>query len=208
MKIKKFLAVVLTVAMVAAMSVTAFAADLPSMGTQKNETPNSETTIPVTISADATTLNVTVPTTFPAAVGPDGTPTTSEDAKITNNSYGAIKVTSIKAKNANNWNLAAYDTDMSKEKVDANKIGLSVAAKGGKTAATGGTALKTTDSGDDQELLTGHEDEWVIDGQNAGDTDELTVDYEANVSAVSVKVDNKVVANIVITIAWDAVAGD
>lgn len=212
MKMKKFLAVVLTVAMVAAMSVTAFAADLPATGEQSVSTAGSQTTIPVQISADATQLDVDVPTSFPVATDPEGNTETGENADITNNSYGAIVVSNITVKdNADgdaDWHLAAFDTDMSKEKVDANKIGLSVTPKGGHAGAgVTGTALKTTDSNPaEQTLLDAANDEWVIDGVASVDTNKLTVTYEANVSAVSQQITNKTVANIIITVSWNTAA--
>ena len=43
----------------------------------------------------ATAMSVTVPTVLPIAVGTDGSVATASDAKITNNSYGAVKVSSV-----------------------------------------------------------------------------------------------------------------
>ena len=43
----------------------------------------------------ATKMSVTVPTVLPIAVGTDGTVSTATDAKIVNNSFGAVKVNSV-----------------------------------------------------------------------------------------------------------------
>ena len=43
----------------------------------------------------ATAMSVTVPTVLPIAVGTDGRVTTATGAEIVNNSYGAVKVSSV-----------------------------------------------------------------------------------------------------------------
>ena len=47
--------------------------------------------------------------------------------------------------------------------------------------------------------------EWIINGKDATDqSNELTVLYNANASAVSQAITNATVANIVVTISWNA----
>ena len=199
---KRIATFALSTAMLMSLAVPAFAADV-------NQT-NSSTTIPVTISAKATTFDVTLPTQFPITVDPKtGEATSSDKAEITNNSVGAIKVSKSQVDNAGEWKLAAYDTDMSKEKVDSNKIGVQVAPKGGRNATSGGTYLKTTDANTDtQVLLDGagaNADQWIINGKGAGDeSNKLTVQYGAKASPVSKDVTNEQVASIILTVAWDA----
>lgn len=199
---KRIATFVLSMAMLMGLAVPAFAADVSQE--------NSSTTIPVIISAKATTFDVTLPTQFPITVDPKtGEATSSDKAEITNNSAGAIKVSKIQVDKAGEWKLAAYDTDMSKEKVDSNKIGVQVAPKGGRNATSGGTYLKTTDANTDtQVLLDGagaNADQWIINGKGAGDeSNKLTVQYGAKASPVSKDVTNEQVASIILTVAWDA----
>lgn len=199
---KRIATFVLSTAMLMGLAVPAFAADVSQE--------NSSTTIPVIISAKATTFDVTLPTQFPITVDPKtGEATSSDKAEITNNSAGAIKVSKIQVDKAGEWKLAAYDTDMSKEKVDSNKIGVQVAPKGGRNATSGGTYLKTTDANTDtQVLLDGagaNADQWIINGKGAGDeSNKLTVQYGAKASPVSKDVTNEQVASIILTVAWDA----
>lgn len=207
---KKIAAIALSAAVMASMSVPAFAA---GNGAAELTEGKSENTIPVTISAEATTFDVDVPTAFPTTLDPTtGDTTTADNATITNNSYGSIVVTSIVAKdNAQDnggtatWHLTAFDKDMSQVAVDSNLIGLSVQPQSGRTGAAAGTVLKTDDSSDsEQTLLAAGSAEWVLQGKDATDgSNELTVVYDTNASAVSTSIVNETVANIVITIAWN-----
>lgn len=201
---KRFASAALSAVMALSLAVPAFAENQAATGE------NQETKIPVTVSATATIFDVTVPTGFPITIDPaTGETTGANNAEITNNSAGAVKVSKIEVEHAGAWNLAAYDTDMSKEKVDSHKIGVQVAPKGGRNATSGGTYLKTTDAdADTQVLLDGtgaNADQWIINGKGAGDeSNKLTVQYGAKVSPVSKTVTNEQVASIILTVAWDA----
>lgn len=214
---KKFLSMTLSLALSAALCLPAFAAGPVSTTSGAagalNGSGKSENTIPVTISAEATTFDVTVPTAFPTTLDPTtGNTTTANNAIITNNSYGAVVVSKIEVKdNADQhsgtatWHLADFDKDMSQVKVDENLIGLKVQPKSGRTSAVAGTALKTVDgSPAAQTLLASENAEWIIEGKDATDgSNTLTVLYETNASAVSAALVSETVANIVITIAWN-----
>ena len=202
---KKFASAAVSAIMAMAMTATSFAAgNAADLSGGK-----SENTIPVNISAEATTFDVILPTAFPVTMDPTtGKVTPADNATITNDSYGSIKVSNIKVNKAGEWKLAAFATDMSKEAVDANKIGVQIAPKGGAKGGSG-TALATTDANADTQTLltdaTGTADEWIINGKDATDgSNELTVLYDANASAVSQTITNATVANIVITVSWNA----
>ena len=175
---------------------------LPAAAT--DATLDTESTIPVTISAEATTFDVTVPTTFPTSVDPETGETTNPEVKITNNSAAPIYVSKIEVKKYDDWKLGGFAEDLRNYDVDANVIGVAVKPVGGRSAGTGGTALLTTKDGgaDAQTLLNAKNEEWVIDAKNSGTTDELTIDYDTNATPVSTTITNKQVASIVITIAW------
>ena len=70
-------------------------------------------------------MSVTVPTVLPIDVGTDGTVSTATDAKIVNNSFGAVKVNSVIIEAAQNWQLTAFGdkATLAREKVDSNKFG-------------------------------------------------------------------------------------
>lgn len=202
---KKIASAAMSAFMAMAMTATSFAAgNAADLSGGK-----SENTIPVNISADATVFDVTVPTAFPVTMNPTtGAVTPAENTTITNNSYGSIKVSNIKVNKAGDWKLAAYDTDMSKEAVDANKIGVQITPQGGAQGSKG-TALATTDADANTQTLlddaAGTAAEWIINGKDATDqSNELTVLYNANASAVSQAITSATVANIVVTVSWNS----
>ena len=83
-------------------------------------------------------MSVTVPTVLPIAVGTDGTVSTATDAKIINNSFGAVKVANISIEAAQGWSLAAFGdkASLAHEKVNSNKFGFQLAIGGGAAAAS------------------------------------------------------------------------
>ena len=80
----------------------------------------------------ATAMSVTVPTVLPIAVGTDGTVTTATDAKITNNCYGAVKVSGVSIQAAQGWHLTDFGTNMANEKVDSDQVGFALTIGGGE----------------------------------------------------------------------------
>jgi len=85
-----------------------------------------------------TKLNVTVPTTLPLAMSDEGTVVTATDCKITNFSYGAVRVKSVTISAAANWHLTKFGDKslLAAEKVDSNKLGFALAIGGGKQVQT------------------------------------------------------------------------
>lgn len=145
----------------------------------------------------ATAMSVTVPTVLPIAVGTDGSVATASDAKITNNSYGAVKVSSVTIQAAEGWHLAAFETNMADEKVDSNLIGFALTIGGGAQLATDGSSDETQtllDAAIEGCYLTGA-------GNTAGNT--VAITYDAVVSPVSSAVTNTGVASVVFTVEWD-----
>ena len=143
---------------------------------------------PVTLTAAASTFNVTVPTSIPLVVG--------ADSKVINNSAGPVKVTAI-AMNDGAWTMTAYNggdrSKLAAEKVGSNKLGLSLTA-GENTVASSknGSQSPAIDS-----------TKWRITGKNTGNN-ELPITVGAIASAVSTKIENAVTAaNVVFTVAWD-----
>ena len=145
----------------------------------------------------ATAMSVTVPTVLPIAVGTDGAVTTATNVKITNNSYGAVKVSSVTINAQGGWKLADFNTNMAKEKVDSNQIGFALAIGGGAQKATNDSATDT------QKLLAEAITGCYMTG--VGDTtgNSVAIVYDAVVSPVSNAVTNTGIANVVFIIDWD-----
>jgi hypothetical protein len=101
---KKLTSIILSLILLLSLSATALAADVTTAGGTGQT--------PVTLTAAATRFSVTVPTSLPISVDEDGNVTTATTAKIVNNGYGSVKVTSMTVTAGTGWTIAAYDTDM------------------------------------------------------------------------------------------------
>lgn len=120
-------------------------------------------------------FSVTVPASLPLAVTEDGEVTASTDAAIANNSTCDVCVTGVTLRTENGWTLVPFEYNMAAAKVDSKLIGFAI---GGAQSAN---------SGDSEALsLTG---DWSI---GAGST--MPLDYDANVSATSVGIDEQVLS--------------
>lgn len=118
-------------------------------------------------------FSVTVPAGLPLAVTENGEVTASTDAAIANNSTCDVRVTGVTLRTENGWTLVPFEYNMAAAKVDSKLIGFAI---GGAASATEGNAESLALTGD-----------WSID---AGGT--LPLDYDANVSATSVGIDEQV----------------
>ena len=145
----------------------------------------------------ATAMSVTVPTVLPIAVGTDGSVATASDAKITNNSYGAVKVSSVTIQAAEGWHLAAFETNMADEKVDSNLIGFALTIGGGTQLATGESSTEA------QTLLDAAIEGCYMTGAGNTSGNTVAIAYDAVVSPVSSAVTNTGVASVVFTVEWD-----
>ena len=217
-KLNKLLSLCLALGCVMGASIPAFADNTVSAD-------NTATSIPVQIDARATTFDVTLPTALPTTVDPaTGETTAASNVSIVNGSVGSIRVSEIKVINKTSnaleavetgWYLKDYDAyDFHNADVDSNGVGISVKPVGGRSAGTGGTALKTDGSSESLQTLltytkggagnTASADEWVLDAADANsDSDELTVSYDTRATSVSQDIVNQQVASIIITVAWN-----
>ena len=145
----------------------------------------------------ATAMSVTVPTVLPIAVGTDGSVATASDAKITNNSYGAVKISSVSIQAAEGWHLADFETNMADEKVDSNLIGFALTIGGGTQLATGESSTEA------QTLLDAAIEGCYLTGAGNQEGNTVAIAYDAVVSPVSSAVTNTGVASVVFTVEWD-----
>lgn len=192
MKLKRTASLLMSSALIAsALSMSAFAAPDGLV-----TAPGAGTT-PVTVTAEASTFNVTVPTAIPLAVKADGTVTVPKNVEIINNSSGPVKVTSV-AMNNSAWSMTDYNggsrAKIAAEKVGSKKLGLSLTAKNEAEASNkdGNQTFSPT--------------KWLMQGKDGGTANAklpITVGAiaTANDTAISVA---ETAANVIFTLAWDA----
>ena len=190
MKLKRTASLLMSSALIAsALGMSAFAANDVSA-------PGAGTT-PVTVTAEASTFNVTVPTAIPLAVKADGTVTVPENVEIINNSSGPVKVTSV-AMNNSAWSMTDYNggdrAKLAAAKGGSKKLGLSLTAKNEAEASNkdGNQTFSPT--------------KWLMQGKDGGTANAklpITVGAiaTANDTAISVA---ETAANVIFTLAWDA----
>lgn len=103
---------------------------------QTVDTTTGAADVPITVTRDAPTFSVTVPTSMPISVGADGKVTTAGDVTIKNNSSRSVCVKSVTINAASGWTLAKFDkAALRNEAIDSKKLGFSM-TMGTKTAAT------------------------------------------------------------------------
>ena len=117
---KKIVSLILAVCMIASLAISASAANtVDASGGTGTSSVTLSSTADGSIGGDpaATKMSVTVPTVLPIAVGTDGTVSTATDAKIVNNSFGAVKVNSVSIEAAQGWSLAARAAEATQDHV-------------------------------------------------------------------------------------------
>ena len=201
---KKIVSLVLAVCLMASLAIGASAANtVDASGGTGTSSVTLSSTADGSIGGDpaATKMSVTVPTVLPVAVGVDGTVSTASDAKITNNSFGAVKVNSVSIEAAQGWNLTAFGdkATLAKEKVDSNKFGFSI--------SLGNGAAQVTDNknASKQTLLEAAVEGCYMSGMGDTSANSIGITYDAIVTPVSEAVTNTAIASVLFIIAWDAV---
>ena len=140
---KKLVSLLLAVCLMASLAIGASAAEPTTVdvsGGTGTSSVSLSSTSDGTLDGDpaATKMNVAIPTILPIAVGTDGTVTTATDIRITNNSFGAVKVDNVKVEAGTGWKLTAFGSkdSLAKVKVDSNMIGFKLALGGGTEQLT------------------------------------------------------------------------
>lgn len=202
----KIISCALALCMMCAMSVSAFAAEASDITNSggSGSVPVNLTTTNGGIGGDPgditpTKLSVTVPTALPMAMTDGGNVTTATDCKIINNSYGAVRVSSMTIEAVNGWKLTSFGdkTTLAGEKVDSNKLGFAI--------GIGGGAMKLTDNSNavKQQLLSSPVRGCYMTGVGDSTGNTATIEYAAIVTPLSTAVENATVANVVFIIEWD-----
>ena len=201
---KKIISLVLAICMMASLAIGASAANtVDTSGGTGTSSVTLSSTADGSLDGDpaATKMSVSVPTVLPVAVGTDGTVSTASDAKIVNNSFGAVKVDSVSIEAAQGWSLAAFGAKetLAHEKVNSNKFGFQLAIGGGAAAATDGkNASKQT-------LLDTAVEGCYMSGVGDTSANSIGISYDAIVTPVSEAVTNVSIASVLFIIAWDTV---
>ena len=206
---KKIISLVLAICMLASLAISASASALPSGNTVGESGGTGTSSVTLSSTADgsiggdpaATKMSVTVPTVLPVAVGTDGTVSTATDAKIINNSYGAVKVANVSIEAAQGWNLTAFGdkATLAKEKVDSNKFGFQIALGNGEKKLT------DNKNASKQTLLGAAVEGCFMSGVGDTSANSIGIAYDAIVTPVSEAVTNTAIASVLFIIAWDAV---
>ena len=201
---KKIISLVLAICMMASLAIGASAANtVDTSGGTGTSSVTLSSTADGSLGGDpaATKMSVTVPTVLPIAVGTDGSVATASDAKIVNNSFGAVKVNSVSIEPAQGRNLTAFGdkATLAKEKVDSNKFGFSI--------SLGNGAAQVTDNknASKQTLLDAAVEGCFMSGVGDTSANSIGIAYDAIVTPVSEAVTNTAIASVLFIIAWDAV---
>ena len=197
---KKIISLILAICMLASLAISASAANtVDASGGTGTSSVTLSSTADGSLDGDpaATKMSVSVPTVLPVAVGTDGTVSTATDAKIVNNSFGAVKVDSVSIEAAQGWSLAAFGdkASLAHEKVNSNKFGFQLAIGGGAAAATDGK----------QTLLDAAVEGCYMSGVGDQTANSIGIAYDAIVTPVSEAVTNVSIASVLFIIAWDTV---
>ena len=199
---KKTISLILAICMIASLAISASAANtVDASGGTGTSSVTLSSTADGSIGPAATKMSVTVPTVLPIAVGTDGTVSTATDAKIVNNSFGAVKVNSVSIEAAQGWSLAAFGdkATLAHEKVNSNKFGFSLCLGDGEK--------KLTDdkNASKQTLLDAAAEGCYMSGVGDTSANSIGIAYDAIVTPVSEAVTNTAIASVLFIIAWDAV---
>ena len=199
---KKTISLILAICMIASLAISASAANtVDASGGTGTSSVTLSSTADGSIGGDpaATKMSVTVPTVLPIAVGTDGTVSTATDAKIVNNSFGAVKVNSVSIEAAQGWSLAAFGSKdtLAHEKVNSNKFGFQIALGNGEKKLT------DNKSASKQTLLDTAIEGCYMSGAGDQTANSVEVTYDAIVTPVSEAITNTSIASVLFVIAWD-----
>ena len=203
---KKLVSLLLAVCLMASLAIGASAAEPTTVdvsGGTGTSSVSLSSTSDGTLDGDpaATKMNAPIPTILPIAVGTDGTVTTATDIRITNNSFGAVKVDNVKVEAGTGWKLTAFGSKdtLAHEKVNSNKFGFQLAIGGGAAAAT------DNKNASKQTLLDTAIEGCYMSGVGDTSANSIGITYDAIVTPISEAVTNTAIASVLFIIAWDAV---
>jgi len=198
----KFIAAALALCMCLSLGISASAASIDTSGGSGTTPVSLSSTQDGTIGGtpSATAMSVTVPTSLPMAMAQDGTVTTADNCKITNNSYGAVRVKTVTISGANGWTLTAFGdkSKLANAKVDSNKLGFAI------KIGTGTQVETDSSNANSQSLISAPVPGCYMTGVGDTNSNSVAVTYNAIVTPVSSAVTNTTIANVVFVVEWDS----
>lgn len=126
---KKLIATILSLSLLFATSVPTYASEIISAGAG---------TTPVDLTVETQILRVTIPLSLPITMTEDGDVVVADNASITNNGAGPIKITDIEIKGANGWSTVDYNSlDNDSATVGGKNVGFSLSLGAANILTTG-----------------------------------------------------------------------
>lgn len=157
----------------------------------QNVDSNGSADVPITVTRDAPTFSVTIPTAMPIAVSASGEVTTADNVAISNNSSRSVCVKSVAINTTTDWSLGKFDkAAMRSEAIDTKKLGFSM--------TMGTYTASTTTSGQSETIGSyGASDITIATGS------QLSINYDGVIPAqLNGITSNTQAANVVFTIDW------
>ena len=199
--IKKLLSVALALCMMSSFATMASAAEISTNGGSGSTPVNLTTTVDGSLDGEvvATAMNVTLPTALPMAMAQDGSVTTASNCKITNHSYGAVRVASVTITADQNWKLTAFGdkSTLAGAKVDSNQLGFAMSIGGGDVVRT------NSGNTDTQTLIAAPIVGCYMTGMGDTSGNSVDIDYSAIVTPLSGAMTNSTIASVVFVVEWD-----
>ena len=198
---KKFLSLALALCMLLSLTVTASAAEISTNGGSGSTPVNLTTTADGSLNGEvvATAMSVTVPTALPMAMAQNGSVTTADNCKITNHSYGAVRVASVTISTVDDWKLTAFGdkSTLAGKKVDSNQLGFAISIGGGKQMSTDASSTTT------QKLISAPIAGCYMTGVGDLSGNSVGIDYAAIVTPLSCAMNSAAIASVVFVVEWD-----
>ena len=198
---KKFLSLALALCMLLSLTVTASAAEISTNGGSGSTPVNLTTTADGSLNGEvvATAMSVTVPTSLPMAMAQNGSVTTADNCKITNHSYGAVRVASVTISTVDDWKLTAFGdkSTLAGKKVDSNQLGFAISIGGGKQMSTDASSTTT------QTLISAPIAGCYMTGVGDLNGNSVGIDYAAIVTPLSCAMNSAAIASVVFVVEWD-----
>ena len=198
---KKFLSLALALCMLLSLTVTASAAEISTNGGSSSTPVNLTTTADGSLNGEvvATAMSVTVPTALPMAMAQNGSVTTADNCKITNHSYGAVRVASVTISAVDDWKLTAFGdkSTLAGKKVDSNQLGFAISIGGGNQMSTDASSTTT------QTLISAPIAGCYMTGVGDLSGNSVGIDYAAIVTPLSHSMNSAAIASVVFVVEWD-----
>lgn len=143
-----------------------------------------DSTVPVILNAEPMVLDVTVPSSLTIDVDERGVVTTADNAKIVNNSKGAVVVSDVSLNAKNSWGIVDYGTDFASVPVGSKSIAFKI---NDIESATDGSFVWTSQK---------------LNGEKEGVKSELPITYDAKLPAQKEAISDLNVLDVVFTVGW------